>query len=289
MAARKDWLGYTAKQEQEIVLLYERAGEALRDQIRRDTKADVILKARRKALMHEIDAELNRLRTSLAYKIRAAMSQSVDAGIGSGIIGGTKAGIRGSIQIGSSFLGADGKVRHYDAKVTTYTASPWARINREAMEALLRYRPTGLTFSESIWDATWDVQKRMRFMVNQAVLLGTSSQNLARELKQYVTAKGIQTSPGVYKSAYANAWRLARTEMNRAYTEGQVRYASKKSWIDGVIWRLGNTDACPICRGLSNGSAGQFYAKDNVPERPHPNCTCWLEWHIADEQGAAAA
>lgn len=78
--------------------------------------------------------------------------------------------------------------------------------------------------------------------------------------------------------------------MNRAYTEGQIRYAKRKPWIDGMIWRIGNVDACELCRELSNGAEGKFYPKDDVPERPHPNCMCWLEWHIAEEkEGAAAA
>ena len=285
MAARKDWLHYTVRQEREIIALYERAGETLIAQIQKDSKADKYLKARRMTMMKQIDAELSALRISVNSKIMAAMRQSVDSGMKSGIIAGTKVGIRGSIQIGSSYIGIDGIVRRYDAKAIAYKGSPWARINMNAMEALLKYRPTGLTFSESVWDATWEVQKRLKFMVNQAVMLGTSSQNLARDIKKYVSADGIRTSPGVYKSAYKNAWRLARTEMNRAYTEGQIRYAMKKNWIDGMIWRLGNTDACEQCRAL----AGTFYPKDDVPERPHPHCMCWLEWHIADEEGQGQA
>ena len=282
--ARKSWYEYTIRQEQEMLALYEGAAQKLIKEIQYNTKADIIVKARRETLLREINQQCNFLRASLNRKIRSGMSQSIDLGLKSGIYTMNAVKLKG-INVGTSYIGVDGNVRKYDAAQTTLNTSMWGRINQDAMEYLVRYRPGGIEFSDSIWDATWEVQKQMRRMVNESVLLGKSSQNLAMRLTKYVSKTGLKTGPGIYKSAYANAWRLARTEMNRAYTEGQIRYAGKKDFIDGFIWRTGNTDACHICRGLN----GKFFPKDEVPEIPHPNCMCWREWHIKDEAIEEAA
>ena len=282
--ARKSWEEYTIRQEQEMLSLYQGAANKIIQEIRNNSRADVIIKARRESLLSEINQQISFLRASINRKIRSGMKLSIDYGMKSGVSTMNAIGLKG-INVGTSFIGKDGNVRRYDAAENTLNTSIWGRINRDAMEYLIRYRPGGIEFSDSIWDATWDVQKQMRRMVNQSILLGQSSQKLARQLTQYVSKTGLKTGPGIYKSAYDNAWRLARTEMNRAYTEGQIRYAGKKDFIDGFIWRLGNSDACPKCRAL----AGNFYPKDNVPDIPHPNCMCWREWHISDKAMENAA
>jgi hypothetical protein len=281
IAARKDFIGFSKQQEAAIVKIYVQAGQELVEQVYTDSRAGQIMQSRRTSLMKEIDAEVARMRTSLNAKIRAAMSQSIDQGMAGMIQTANSAGVKGNIQIGSSFFGIDGKIRRFDPGVSTLANSQWGKINQTAMDHLLRFRPTGLTFSQSIWNANWDVQKNIRNAVNGAVLTGKSSQKLAREITQYMSPTGLRTGRGVYKSAYKNAWRLTRTEINRAYHEGQIRYSkSKPRVIDGHIWRLGGSGPwrC-ICPDL----AGRFFPTDMTPQKPHPQCMCYLEFHIVGE------
>lgn len=291
LAARKHWVGFSKRQEAEIIKLYQEAGrrlaaQAIPDGMTPDAfQLSQTLQGRRKNLLAQIDAEILRLRVSLNAKIRASMRRSIDGGLAAMTGVASTAGISGNITIGSSFIGKDGKVRRYDPKTTTLAASRWGQINKSAMEHLIRFRPGGLTFSQNIWSANWEVQRTMRNLVSQSVLLGESSQKLARTLTQYTTKRGLQTRPGVYKSAYKNSWRLARTEINRAFHEGQIRYSEeKKNIIDGHIWRLGGGGPwrC-VCPDL----AGRFFPTGNTPAKPHPMCLCYLEFHIIGDEKPA--
>jgi len=92
-------------------------------------------------------------------------------------------------------------------------------------------------------------------------------------------AKAYTPGRGVYRSAYKNAMRLARTEMARAYSEGTIRYGQSKDWIDGWIWRNGGPAEDIPCQ-----EDGTFFPKSDPPTIPvHPNCMCFLELHIKGE------
>jgi hypothetical protein len=210
------------------------------------------------------------------------MRRSVDLGLKTAIHSTEAADVTAKVHIGTSFTGADGIIRRYASAEEVYAASQWAKINTQAIDYLVNFRPTGRTFAQSVWGSTVDVHSRLRTMTNRAILLGDSSQRLAKQISQFMSKQGIQTSPGRYKSAYKNAWRLARTEMNRAYTEGQVRYAKSKTWIDGVIWRRGGPGPCST--GQCPDGANKFYPKDAAPELPaHPNCMCYFIQHIKED------
>lgn len=45
------------------------------------------------------------------------------------------------------------------------------------------------------------------------------------------------------------------------------------------IWHT-EPGACEKCRALDNQ---KFYSKDEVPEKPHPNCKCYVEETTDDE------
>jgi len=287
LLARKSFLAYNKVAELEILALYEEAANTVVRRITYGHRAGAIVRARRVALLAEVDKEIARLRKRLGVKLTAQMRTSLDLGLKTGIksmeaaLSAARAS-RKNIQIGSSFIGIDGKVRRFNAATEIYAASQWAKVNQEAMDFLFLYRPTGNTFAQSIWMATESAQTTIKNMVNEAVLLGDSSQRLATSLQRYVTKQGMRTSPGRYKSAYANAWRLARTEMNRAYTEGQLKFAQTKSWIDGVIWRRGGDGDCGS--GVCPDNANRFYPKGSAPGLPaHPNCMCYFEDHITED------
>jgi len=53
----------------------------------------------------------------------------------------------------------------------------------------------------------------------------------------------------------------------------------QKDWVDGVIWRIGGGNPCPICSDM----ADNFYPKDMPPGIPHPMCSCYLELHIKSD------
>ena len=316
-AARQDFYHYTATVEDEILQIYRQAADDIGAAILKTAAEDKLTLGRLNGLLRQVKDEIRTVNISLNSKIRQAMSHSVDLGINSSIHGMQSAGLyhgdaaKGipsrltvqqgrapvKVQVGTSYTGKDGKIRRYTPSIELYADSTWSRINTQAMDHLLRFRPSGVTLSKSVWDVTYAHEKFMRRQITQAVLQGKSSAKLSREMRSSLkepnrlfrrvrgadgklrwsrAAKAYHPGQGVYRSSYKNAMRVARTETNRAYHEGAVRYAHEKTWIDGAIWRLGNIDACPVCVEL----ADKFYPKSDIPQIPHPHCMCHLEWHI---------
>jgi len=188
----------------------------------------------------------------------------------------SKHGVNDSIKDVSKFATSKMKI---DAKPSIAT---------EAAAITKSYNLGGITLSRRIWDVTWSSQKRIMTEIHLAVLRGDSSAVLAKKLKGFLgvsrkvttgLATQIETAPGMYKSAYKNALRLARTEINRAYAHGVYRYGKSKKWIDGYIWRVASGNPCEDC--LDNN--GVFYPKEEPPEIPlHPHCMCYPEIHYTE-------
>jgi hypothetical protein len=172
-----------------------------------------------------------------------------------------------------------------------YKDSKWGKINKNAMAALIKNPSAGITLSDRVWDLTWAAEKAMRARLQMAVLQGDSAARLSRDIRgllsQPLTLRGkvkaaYHPGSGVYKSAYQNAMRFARTEYNRAFSEGTFRYAQDKDWVQGYIWHTGGSNPCEDCAALD----GTEYEKGNEPSIPlHPNCECWIEL-VTEESNA---
>lgn len=306
LKARKDWLDYTVKQEREIYALFDDAANRVQARINRYAKAGKIPPARLHTLLgsesnphpDSIRGVMRDLRPRLQSQLKKGMTQSVNFGMKTQIYGMEAATIgvppRAKIGVGSSFIAADGVLRTYDVKKEFYKASTWARVNSEAMDHLMKTQYGGITLSNRVWDISWDAEKRIRNRVNTAVLLGESVDTLATDLKRYLrnpnarfhrvrkdgklvlskAAKAYHPGRGVYRSAFQNARRVARTEMARAYNEGTIRYVSGKKWLKGYISHVGSNNPAPYDAEVD----GKFFTKSDPPNIPyHPNCMCWAE------------
>jgi len=229
----------------------------------------------------------------LQHSISKGMAQSVDYGLKNSILAMYAGDVPASkLKIGTSFIGKDGQVRRFDAAQQTFASSTWNKVSRHTVNAVKQWKPGGVAFSERVWEITYQTQKQLLGALEQGVVQGHSAGRISRAIRQHLALpdtfrgevlKDFHPGVGIYKSAYKNAMRLARTELSRAYTEGTVRYAMAKSWLDGWIWRLGNVDACEICAA----NAGKFFAKPNPPGIPaHPHCLCHAELHIQGDPKA---
>jgi len=282
--AREDWVDYTIKQERRIYSLFEQASNELTAKIAKYTVAGKIPPTRLVLLLKEIKLTMDPLRRRFGNLVRRSQKKSVDYGLKSSILAADAAlPKRLKAGIGTSFIDKAGKVRRYDAKKEVLAASMWARINGNAMDALIRTKYGGIAFSRRVWDVTWPVERQIRNQINLAVLTGSSADKVSRRIRSYLglpdTFRGMafkefHPGPGIYKSAYKNALRLASTEINRGFTEGIFRYGKIKSWVSGYIWRTGSGNPCPDCADHE----GQFFPKDEPPMIPlHPFCYCYPE------------
>ena len=228
----------------------------------------------------------------LTKTISQGISRSADAGLKAAILSLDAAGIaRRSIQIGSSFIGADGQVRRFNAAKQTFLQSTWSKVNRRVADAVKAWKPGGIAFSERVWDISYATQKQMLNITQQGIVSGRSAGGISRDIREFLVQpktlrgkalKDYHPGQGVYKSAYKNAMRLARTEIARAQNQAMTTYIDSKDFLDGVIWRRGSLGPCSS--GECPANADKFYTTDDLPDiPPHPNCMCYLEPHIAGD------
>ena len=270
LRARKDWVAYTAKQQRELIGIYQREADILNTRLLRAADSGILPPARLVSLRDEVTATMGRIRKSYAAKLRdTSMTRSVDFGIGSSMKGMTAADIpRVKPWVGTSFIDSAGDIHKYDPAVELWKDSRWFAMNSRAIDHVIRFRPTGLTFSQSVWQSSLHVENAIRNAINTGIIQGQGVDTVALQITRFV-------NPASKVNKLFAARRLARTEMKRAYKEGQIRYAMERKWIEEGVWRLGNIDACPDCVALSD----QTYPKAEIPIDPHPQCLCWIQWH----------
>jgi hypothetical protein len=162
--------------------------------------------------------------------------------------------------------------------------------NEKQFAAFQSRKVNGLTLSERVWDYNKfpnlkdDIQK----LINSALSEGKSAQQLSQDVRQYLknpealfrrirdrngnlklSSEALKYNPGrgVYRSAYKNAMRLAREEINRAYRESEWERWQQIPFVIGyrVITSNRVATVCPVCIEL----AGVY-----------PKSFKFLGWHI---------
>lgn len=112
-------------------------------------------------------------------------------------------------------------------------------------------------------------------LIRQGIISNLSAKELADSVYKHVSP----TTPG--GSSYA-AMRLARTEINNAFHERQIAGATRPG-VTAVKWNLSGShrvpDLCNVYASHDKGS-GQWPI-DEVPEKPHPQCFCYLTYITA--------
>lgn len=277
--SRKSWEDYVALQNRQLYTLYQKYADSMAKELARAEKGGSIPAGKATYLNDEVKQSIPPFRKAISGSIVRGISNSVDYGFKTQILAMNAAGIANRlIQLGTSFIGKDGQVVRWDAGKETFLQSAWSRMNKDAVNAVIAWKPGGIAFSDRVWDVTWTVQKKTMGIIQNGIANGTSAANLSRELRKYLlqpeTLRGkalrdYQPGVGVYKSAYKNAMRLASTELNRAFNEATVRYGRRKDWIEGFIWRPGSYDPCDQCDPFID----KFFPKDEAPQLPlHPHC-----------------
>lgn len=111
--------------------------------------------------------------------------------------------------------------------------------------------------------------------ISEGLASGLSAKELARDVYRYVSP----TTPG--GASYA-AMRLARTEINNAFHERQ-RAGGNRPGVKAIRWNLSGShrvpDECNLYaqRDSHNQGAGVFPI-GKVPDKPHPQCFCYLTY-----------
>lgn len=107
-------------------------------------------------------------------------------------------------------------------------------------------------------------------IIRSSIIQGSSAKGLARLVLRFVSP----STPG--GASYA-AMRLARTEINNAFHQQQIR-SGQKWWVEGIKWNLSGSHPRPDqCNVYATENGGVFPPKE-VPGKPHPQCLCFLTY-----------
>lgn len=162
------------------------------------------------------------------------------------------------------------------------SSAKWALAGQRIVRNITKKNLQGLTASERIWDLTSRTEADLKRIIANGIGQGNSPYKIAKNIEKYVSPSvaatdelGIQNGPGVYRSPYRNAMRLARTETNRAYTQSTAAFANGKPWIDGMQITLSpnhdDEDECDDLAAMDPVSPDEF--ADLIPAHPHCMCT----------------
>lgn len=110
--------------------------------------------------------------------------------------------------------------------------------------------------------------------VNIGLLTGKSADEIARTVQNMI-------NPSVMGGVKYAAMRIGRTELANAFHQTTIRYSREQPWVRGYKWNLsgshGRTDICNEYAGDDHANMGPgVFKKNNVPDKPHPQCLCYL-------------
>lgn len=136
--------------------------------------------------------------------------------------------------------------------------------------------------SASVWENSQLANGKIESLIRSGLASGLSAAELAQTVYEFASPR----TPG--GQSYA-AMRLSRTEINNAFHERQKEMSSQIGVL-GTKWNLSGSHPTPdecddyakhrsasVARRLGALAVGVFEA-DEVPDKPHPHCFCFLSY-----------
>jgi len=160
---------------------------------------------------------------------------------------------------------AEALVDGLDATAASGIESLFARVPRQLSARV--YRTASL--------ASGSVHK----LIREGLVSGLSARELATSVYRHISP----TTPGGVSYA---AMRLARTEINNAFHERQIEAANRPG-VKAVQWNLSSSHKVPDKCNVY--AAHKPYAPDDVPDKPHPQCFCYLTYVVMNPAEFASA
>lgn len=169
--------------------------------------------------------------------------------------------------------------------------------NVEALNTFLNRKVDGLQLSERVWKLTDSTVKPLiESYLSEGIKSGASAADISRDIRKYLNspdslfrrvrdtkgklklskaAKDYTPGQGVYRSAYKNAMRLAKEEVNQAYRAADHERWKQMDIINGIkispseshFTRMPGGDICDELAGE--------YPKDFMFPGWHVGCLCY--------------
>lgn len=167
---------------------------------------------------------------------------------------------------------------------------------RNNAKSFYNEKRAGLSVSDRVWNLAGNSKKEMEIIIQKGIQEGKTVEEIQKGLKQYLNdpdklfrrvvnketgelelskaAKKYKPGRGVYRSAYKNAMRLARTEMNAAYRQAEWESYQNNPLIVGYKIMLSNNHTT-----LINGVPTPFHCICDDLQGEYPKSFKWLGWH----------
>lgn len=130
------------------------------------------------------------------------------------------------------------------------------------------------TLSARVYNAFTLSSGRLERTIRAGIISGLSARELAAEVYSFVSP----TAPG--GASYA-AMRLARTEINNAFHQQQIA-GGQRPGVKAIKWNLSGSHKVPDDCNKFAAHASRFgagcYDPGRVPDKPHPQCLCYLTY-----------
>lgn len=165
--------------------------------------------------------------------------------------------------------------------------------NEGSLKTFKESKIKGLTLSDRVWNSNVNLRAELESSLNAAIEKGQSAKSLAKDIKKYLnepnmrfrrvrdkfgdlapSKNALQYNPGqgVYRSSQANALRLAKETINRAY-----RGSDHLRWLQTpfiIGYKLRNSErkatVCDICSRMN----GTIFPKSYKFFGLHIGCLC---------------
>lgn len=165
--------------------------------------------------------------------------------------------------------------------------------NGEALKVFKESKIKGLTLSDRVWNSNVNLRSELESSLNAALEKGQSAKSLAKDIKKYLNepnmrfrrvrdkfgdlklsknALSYNPGQGIYRSSQANALRLAKETINRAYRESDHLRWQQTPFIIGYKLRNSERKAtiCDICKRMD----GTVFPKSYKFLGLHIGCLC---------------
>lgn len=109
---------------------------------------------------------------------------------------------------------------------------------------------------------------QVRRLVNSSIARGDSAADIAKSVRSSIR-------PDVRGGIAYAAIRLGRTELNNAFHAQSIVEQEAKPWVDHMQWFLSKVHEPDNCLCEVYAKQKRFI-KSAVPEKPHPNCRCYV-------------
>lgn len=165
--------------------------------------------------------------------------------------------------------------------------------NGESLRTFKESKIKGLTLSDRVWNSNANLRAELESSLNAALEKGQSAKSLAKDIKKYLNepdmrfrrvrdkfgelklsknALSYNPGQGVYRSSQANALRLAKETINRAYRESDHLRWQQTPFVIGYKLRNSERKAtiCDICKRMN----GVVFPKSYKFLGIHIGCLC---------------